>query len=419
MNRRTFLQTSALASLAMAGMSELGWERLAKGQGAPAAAKRKTPYILGADVSWLLEDEAQGAVYFDRGEQKDLLDILKSYGFNYIRARIFVNPHAPGGYAARRPEAFCDLEHTKKFAKRIKAAGMGFLLSFHYGDTWTSPGKQAKPAAWVDLPFNKLVDAVHDWTAEVMKGLKENGTPPQMVSIGNETTDGMLFPDGRSSNFDNYAMLTNAGCRAVRESNPTIKTAVHSHLGRDNAAVTKWMDNFLSRKTDIDIIGMSCYNEAHEGDWQNNFNDLAVRYPQLAFLAMEYSYEKRRLNDLIFNAPNEKGLGSFIWEPTRWREAIFDHNGQNAGNDDRGRPHLPASTLPAAGAADQPIYRPARPPAVSDAGGGRGATRPAPGFAGGTTGPGTRPGFGRGNGGRYDTNSYILAYPEMAKAYGL
>src|SRR5256885_4866720 len=52
-------------------------------------------YILGADVSWLLEDEAAGAFYRDRGVRKDLLEILKSYNFNYIRARIFVNPGAP------------------------------------------------------------------------------------------------------------------------------------------------------------------------------------------------------------------------------------------------------------------------------------------------------------------------------------
>jgi arabinogalactan endo-1,4-beta-galactosidase len=33
-------------------------------------------------------------------------------------------------------------------AKRIKAAGLRFLLDFHYSDTWADPGKQFKPAAW-------------------------------------------------------------------------------------------------------------------------------------------------------------------------------------------------------------------------------------------------------------------------------
>jgi len=414
MNRRAFLGYSAMASLALAGSRGVA-DLLADTSPAVAATARKQPYILGADISWLLEDEAQGAVYYDRGIKKDIFDILKSYQFNYIRARIFVNPHAPGGYSARREEAFCDLEHTKKFATRIKSAGLGFLLSFHYGDTWTSPANQAKPAAWADLPYDKLVQSVHDWTANVLKELGANGTPPQMVSIGNETSGGMLFPDGRSSNFDHFAELTNAGCIAARQFDPKIQIALHHHLGRDNAAVVKWVDNFLARKTDFDIIGMSCYSQAHPGDWQTNFTDLSTRYPQLSFMAMECSYQKRYLNDLIFNAPNQKGLGSFIWEPTRWREAIFDHNGQNAGADMNGRAHLPASTLPPADVPNQPVYHPATPPA--------GEQNPAVPIVRNdttapTTGPTTRRRFAR-NGGRYDTNSYILAYPEMARAYGL
>ena len=405
MRRRDFLRVSAAG---VVGSIAGPWFSSVRGEG---VAVRKRPYILGADVSWLLEDEAAGATYWDRGAQKDPLAILKSYGFNYIRARIFVNPHAPGGYSARRSEGFCDLEHTAKFATRIKAAGMGFLLSIHYGDTWTSPGKQAKPAAWAELPYDKLVTTVHDWTAGVMGALEKNGTPPQMVSVGNETTDGVLFPDGRARDFDKFAELVNAGCVAVKESNAATPVALHNHLGRDNAAVVKWVDNFVQRKTRFDVIGMSCYNEGKPGDWKNNFDDLAVRYPQLSFAALEYSYEKRYLNDLIFNAPGEKGLGSFIWEPTRWREAIFDHGGENAGDDMGNRPHLAASTLPALGDPHQPAYRPGKAPHAPDA-----DTQPGVGPA--TRSAGATTHGRRSRGGKYETNSSMLAYPEMAKAYG-
>ena len=412
MQRRTFLKASALGALSSI---TLPWLPTARAQ---SPSPRKTPYILGADVSWILEDEAEGATYWDRGEQKDPLLILKNYGFNYIRARIFVNPHAPGGYSARRNEAFCDLEHTAKFASRIKAAGLSFLLSIHYGDTWTSPGKQAKPAAWANLPYGKLVTTVHDWTAGVLAALQKNGTPPQMVSVGNETSDGVLFPDGRSSNFDKFAELINAGCTAVRQFNPATPVALHNHLGRDNAFNRTWVDNFLKRKTQFDIIGMSCYNEGRRGAWKDNFDDLATRYPQLGFAALEYSYEKRYLNDLIFNAPNEKGLGSFIWEPTRWREAIFDHNGQNAGDDMNNKPHLPASTLPPLNDKNQPTYHPGEAPHALDADTQPSTSSPpAQRQNTATTAPATR--RARSRGGKYETNSYILAYRPMAKAYGL
>src|SRR5450432_1688894 len=108
----------------------------AHSQSAPSIlAKRLTPFILGADISWIPEDEAAGATYYDHDVQKDIFVILKEHQFNYIRLRIFVDPKAPGGYASRRQEAFCDLDHTKGMARRIKAAGMKFLLDFHLSDT--------------------------------------------------------------------------------------------------------------------------------------------------------------------------------------------------------------------------------------------------------------------------------------------
>ena len=61
--------------------------------------KRADPYIIGADISWIPEDEAAGATYFDKGVRKDIFEILTSHGFNWVRLRTFVDPKAPGGYA--------------------------------------------------------------------------------------------------------------------------------------------------------------------------------------------------------------------------------------------------------------------------------------------------------------------------------
>jgi arabinogalactan endo-1,4-beta-galactosidase len=151
------------------------------------------------------------------------------------------------------------------------------------------------------------------------------------VQIGNEVSDGMLFPDGRRSNFDNFAALVKAGIAGAKEADPSVKIVLHHHLGRSNERVRDWVDNFVKRGTDFDIIGMSCYAQAQEGDWKNNFADLAKRYPDKGLLAVEYSARKRFINDLMFNTPDQKGLGTFIWEPTRHRESLFDKDGKSAG----------------------------------------------------------------------------------------
>ncbi len=392
MNRRAFLAAAAAVGTGAVVGGRFGSEAWGQARAADRALPaRKRKYVLGADISWIPEDEAGGATYWDRGVKKDIFDILPAYGFNFIRLRVFNDPKAPGGYAARQSEAFCDVAHTVAMAKRAKKAGMGVLVTCHLGDTWTSPGKQAKPAAWADLDFAGLEKAVNAYVGRTEKALGEAGVMPEMMGVGNETSDGCLFPDGRKSDGAKFAALIQAGCSAVRAADKRVEIMVHNHLGRSNAAIVPWVDNFVKHGVEFDIIGMSCYNEAKSGDWKNNFDDLAVRYPKLTFAAAEYSYKKRELNDLIYGAPNGKGIGSFIWEPTRWREAIFDKNGVNAGNDDNNKPHLPASTL---GADGKVMTAPATAPATQ------------------------AQGFGRRGGGRYDTNSHILVYPEMAKAYG-
>ena len=85
--------------------------------------RRSGPFLLGADISWVQEDEASGTVYFDQGRQQDLFQILKSHDFNAIRLRVFVNPAGPRGYAATSKEAYCDLPHTLAMAQRTTTPG--------------------------------------------------------------------------------------------------------------------------------------------------------------------------------------------------------------------------------------------------------------------------------------------------------
>jgi arabinogalactan endo-1,4-beta-galactosidase len=70
---------------------------------------RSGPFLIGADISWAQEDEANGTVFFEHGNQRDIFQILKDHGFNATRLRVFVNPDAPKGYAVARrmPEWRC------------------------------------------------------------------------------------------------------------------------------------------------------------------------------------------------------------------------------------------------------------------------------------------------------------------------
>ncbi|MEO6167095.1 MAG: glycosyl hydrolase 53 family protein [Chitinophagales bacterium] len=289
-------------------------------------AKGQPEKIIGADISFLPQLEQEGIKFSVDGKQQDAILILKEHGFNYIRLRIFVNPAADSGYSKK---GYCNLEQTAAMAKRIKAANMQFLLDFHYSDTWADPQKQYKPASWKNLSFPELTKMVHDYTKEVMITLKNQGTLPDMVQIGNEISNGMLWPDGDLSHLDNLAALVKAGIAGTKEVAPEVGIMLHIALGGQNAESRTWLDNMISRGVQFDIIGQSYYPQWHGtiSDLKNNLADLSTRYPQDVVVA-EYTQHKQKVNDLAFNLPKGTIKGTFIWEPLNTWEEIFDKNGE-------------------------------------------------------------------------------------------
>jgi arabinogalactan endo-1,4-beta-galactosidase len=315
--------------------------------GGTSSGVYKPPFILGADVTITVEDEYWEANYTDAGQLKSVEQILKDHGFNFIRIDTFIDSGKSGGYAATMPEAFRDLAHTIKLAQRVKRIGMGFLLDLHYSQTWTNPGAQGTPSAWSGLALAALETAVYDYTKDAMTQLKAAGAMPDMVQIGNEITSGMLWDTGKNtSSFVNFARLLKAGIRAVRETDPAISVMLHIDKCNNTETSRWWLDGVIAQGVAFDVLGQSCYGPTKNPDgsvkhagyqgepsaWAATFAALASAYPNLKFVIAEYSSEQRAANDVMFNLPNKRGLGSFNWDPTRSYEThpnvpLFSTNG--------------------------------------------------------------------------------------------
>lgn len=291
------------------------------------AKRREVGKMLGADISFLPELEARGMKFSDNGVEKDAIQILKDHGFNYVRLRIFNDPARDSGYSPGK--GFCDLENTKKMAKRVKAAGMKLLLDFHYSDYWADPGKQYKPAAWRKLSFEELKKAVYDYTKNVMQQLKDQGTVPDMVQVGNEINHGIIWPEGNVSNFDGLAQLINAGTAAVKSVGPAIIMMLHVALGGQNDESVFFIDNMVARNVHFDVIGESYYPKWHGTleDLETNLDDLARRYKR-DVIVVEYSHRKEEVNKIAFEVAGGRGKGTCIWEPLSTWEKFFDDKGK-------------------------------------------------------------------------------------------
>ncbi len=290
-------------------------------------------FFLGADISWVQQQEDEGTHFSDHGVRQDIFTILKANKFNSIRLRIFNNPNAEKGYSRK---GYCDLGHTLQMAKRIKAAGIGFLLDFHYSDTWADPQHQIKPSAWKDLHGKELENAVHDYTKEVLAKMKKQGTPPAMVQIGNEISSGFLWPDGqvwKTKNWGTFCGLIKAGIAGAKEADPSVKIMLHLACGGQNAQSRLFLDNVLAQGVDFDIIGESYYPRWHGtlDELKANLADLAGRYKEDIIVAEYAAPHLKEINDIVHGIAGGKGLGTFYWEPTRGGPGgpgIFERSGK-------------------------------------------------------------------------------------------
>lgn len=297
-------------------------------------------FAKGADVSWLTQMEAAGIKFYNStGTQQECMQLLKNTGMNSIRLRVWVNPVSNWNNTA----------DVVAKAIRAKNLGMKIMIDFHYSDSWADPGQQTKPVAWTGQDVATLQTSVYNHTLSVMNALKTNGITPDWVQVGNETNDGMLWPEGKASvNMANYAKFVISGYNAVKAVSTTTKIMVHISNGYDNALFRWNLDGLKANGANWDVIGMSLYPTA--ANWASfntqclaNMNDMITRYgSEVMITEVGMSWTDATacnsfIADLITKVKslgNNKGLGVFYWEPEAYNNwqgyslGAFDNSGK-------------------------------------------------------------------------------------------
>lgn len=309
---RAFLTNTLLAAAALA----LG--------AVPAGAQTPPPsaFTLGADISSVTEQEAEGLTFRDaEGQPADLYDLVQSYGIDSVRLRVWVDPE----------NRWSTREDVLVKAQRARERGMRIMIDFHYSDNWADPGKQFKPAAWADRDVAGLADAVAAHTRDTLAYLKENGIDVAWVQVGNEITNGLLWPEGKVEQFDNIARFTNAGYDVVKEIYPQAEVIIHIDNGWDTGRAAWWFDNFTQNGGKVDVIGLSYYPFfTPSKDWRTESPKVSTTMEQLVarfdrpVMMVEIGHRfdepeeaKAMLSDMIARtrALGTDGRGVVYWEP--------------------------------------------------------------------------------------------------------
>jgi arabinogalactan endo-1,4-beta-galactosidase len=327
-------------------------------------------FAKGVDLSILKEAEDHGVVYRDHGKACDAISIFRSAGCNWVRLRLFVEPSGAQGQVN-------SLAYTLALAKRVKAAHLKFYFDFHYSDGWADPGHQVIPAAWKDMPEEQLLAKVHDYTHATLRAFQQADCLPDMVSVGNEITNGMMWPAGGPMDSERrwppLTRLLAAAIRGVRDTAPAsqIKIMLHVDKGGKAAVCENFFSHCRTAHLDYDVIGLSFYPFWHGtlDELADNLNRLSQRYGKDIYVA-ETGYDASgqqgklpfpttlqgqkdyldRLMRIVAATPGGHGKGVFYWEPAwidgrKWNDPDWSGTWENRalfGPDGNARPGLAA-----------------------------------------------------------------------------
>ena len=232
-------------------------------------------FYKGADISWVTELESKGHKFYNaNGDERECTALMKEYGMNAIRLRVWVDPKEHGNW--------CNKEDVLVKAKHAKALSMEVMVDFHYSDWWADPAKQNIPASWKGHSYEEMKNDLANHTKEVLQFLKNNGITPKWVQVGNETTNGMLWSvktneqgweikdeNGNTTitesmghatrNPEQYAGFFKAGYEAVKEIFPDAVVIVHLDNGFDEDLYNWNLDILKNNGAKFDMIGMSLY----------------------------------------------------------------------------------------------------------------------------------------------------------------
>lgn len=338
-------------------------------------------FCMGADLSYLNQLEDNGAMFRDSGKTKDAITIFQNHGANLVRIRLWHTPNWQ--LAVTGGKLYSNLEDVEKLMRRAKAAGLAVNLDLHYSDDWADPQKQETPAAWRNLSFAALKDSVYRYTLSVLQYFAARNLTPEMIQVGNETNNGMLFPQGKlqNGNATDFGALLNSGIKAVRDFSLTasVKPQIIVHVAQLQDA--GWWTKAITAAgvTDYDILGVSHYskwsqvntmqavtdtirmlvNGYHKkvmvvetaypwtGDNADTYNNLFSPTDVVAAYPLSPDNQLRYMKDLVQSIINGGGSGIMYWEPEWISSKMKDRWGTGSSWENMALFDFQGNTLPA------------------------------------------------------------------------
>ena len=245
------------------------------------AAPARNIFLAGADVSYFGYIESHGGIYCYDHQPVGLIQAFKQSGCNCLRLRLWHRATAAERRKWGTLRTLNNLAYTLPLAEKIKKAGLYFILDMHFSDTWADPGHQVTPAAWRKLPLPQLRLRLRAYCQRVITTLRNAHAMPNMVLVGNEINNGMLWPQGKlwvnhKARWNRVASLLNAAIAGVDAGSGSHKPKIMIQVGNFSYA-PEFYQQLIAHGVQFDVIGYDYYPF-----WGGALKNLRLRLDKIA-----------------------------------------------------------------------------------------------------------------------------------------
>ena len=228
---------------------------------------------LGVDLSILDELEEFNPSFYYKKEKIEPFSFFKNHsGIDIVRLRLWVNPFDEEGnpYGGGTN----DINAFLRLAKRAKENNMSVLLDFHFSDFYVDPSRQRLPKKWKDKSYKEVLSSLEEYVINTLSIIKKENIDIKAIQIGNEISNGVLFPYGEldkeyteenGGGFKGLASLLQVASSSSRKIYPNAKIIVHLEHSASKDMQEWFFSNLTQYFNDFDVIGESYYPYWHGG----------------------------------------------------------------------------------------------------------------------------------------------------------
>jgi arabinogalactan endo-1,4-beta-galactosidase len=187
-----------------------------------------------------------------RSAPDDLLSVLRDLGFNIVRTAVWPSD--------------ASIAAAVELSRHASAVGLDVFLALHLADDWADPALQRAPFHWEADGRSGVRRELQQFVSRLIGDLCEQRTPPRFVQIGNEVTNGMLWPFGAlakpwddDASWRGFADLFNSASASVRAASlgHTVDIVLHLDRATEVTRNYEWVEKALSAGVAFDCLGLS------------------------------------------------------------------------------------------------------------------------------------------------------------------